>query len=115
MKNIVIFLVIACLAYACGGASQQGEKSAGHEVDPSKLVEVTLDVKGMTCTGCENSVIRALASLDGVYESEADFQEELVVVKFDPSLVSIEQITSAITRTGYQVQGEKAVDEAEPV
>jgi len=114
MKTILLFIAVAFLAYACGGGSQQAEKSAKPEIDPSQLVEVSLDVKGMTCTGCENSIVRALASLDGVYEADADFQKELVVVKFDPALVNIEQITDAITRTGYQVLGEKDHKPEEP-
>ncbi len=112
MKKLLYLIFVVMIAAACGNSSQN-QTSTAPDVEPDNLTEISLDVKGMTCSGCENSVKRSLGEQVGVYAAEASHESELVVVRFDPAAIGIDQITEAISRVGYKVVGEK-VEESEP-
>ena len=67
---------------------------------------LTLDVTGMTCSGCEAAVGRALQQLPGVDAVDASHAAHTVGVTFDPARVSRTQITERIAALGYTVRGE---------
>jgi copper chaperone CopZ len=64
---------------------------------------LTLTVTGMTCGGCENSVKRSLARLDGVGEVDASHADSRVVVRHDPARVTPAQIRDRIVACGFTV------------
>ena len=64
---------------------------------------VTLQVTGMACGGCANTVTQALQALPGVTEVNVSHSEATAEICFDPALVQIEQLKSAIERSGYKV------------
>ncbi len=64
-----------------------------------------LRVSGMTCSGCESRIDKALARLDGVRRSSADRGSGQVRVLFDPARVSQETVRSRIEHVGYTVTG----------
>lgn len=64
-------------------------------------------VEGMTCSGCERAIQKVISNLQGVKAANADVQTSTVSVQYDPSLVNIEQIRSAIARIGYRFVGER--------
>lgn len=63
----------------------------------------TLDVRGMTCEGCENAVRNALTRLDGVIKVEPDHAADRVALRFDEDRVSEDQIKERIKLAGYDV------------
>ena len=69
-------------------------------------MEVTLNVEGMTCEGCENSVKAGVESLEGISTVESSFEEGWTKVKYDKSTTTIAEIEGKITDTGYEVKGE---------
>jgi copper chaperone CopZ len=105
MKFLTTLIILALIAAGCGNSNPGSEQSTSNS-DPAEFTELHLDVKGMTCEGCENAVIGSLKRLDGVYASDASHEEELVTIKYDPDAVNVDQITEAITKTGYTVIGQ---------
>lgn len=69
---------------------------------PTEIIETTIDVKGMTCIGCEFSVERALKKLDGIIEVKADYKRGKVYVKFERDKITVDKIVDAINETGYE-------------
>ena len=67
------------------------------------MKQVELRVRGMTCTGCEQAIQRALGRLDGVVRSVADHRAEQVRVVFDPKRTSERAVRSCIEQAGYEV------------
>lgn len=65
--------------------------------------EHTITVEGMTCTGCEQSVQRAVGRLDGVETASADHTAGRVTVRFDGDIVSEDDIAARIQEAGYTV------------
>lgn len=74
----------------------------------SDIVEATLTIEGMTCTGCEYSVNHAINIQAGIIESDVSYEYGRVIVKFDKTKTSVEQLTKAIEKeTGYNVINKK--------
>jgi copper chaperone CopZ len=67
---------------------------------------VTLQVEGMTCTGCEQRVGKVLRRLEGVREASADHRTGQVRVRFDPAVTDRAALAAQIDVAGYQVAGD---------
>ena len=67
----------------------------------SSLAEVTLEVEGMTCPGCEATVEAVLSGVDGVVEADADRTTQTAVVRFDPQQATPQDLAEAINDQTY--------------
>ncbi|RME01458.1 MAG: copper chaperone [Calditrichaeota bacterium] len=110
MKNAKFFLTLSLVAamfafLACSGAdsskadSQVAAKAQVASNTPTKVV--SLDVSGMTCTGCEASVKMALRKIDGVKDVKASYKEGAATVTINPEKVKEEQLIQALDNIGY--------------
>ena len=63
-------------------------------------------IEGMTCSGCERTVSKVIANLEGVASSKADLKSSTVSVVYDPSKVTIDKIKNAVNGVGYKFVGE---------
>lgn len=68
------------------------------------VVTKVFTVPGMMCNNCKETVEGATLGLDGVLSSEVDLPNKTATVSFDPVKVSVETITTAIERTGFDVE-----------
>jgi copper chaperone CopZ len=64
-------------------------------------------VEGMTCSGCEKAIKKAVTNVNGVVDARADLASSTVSVEYNPSVTSIGEIKNAITRLGYKLVGER--------
>lgn len=64
-----------------------------------------IKIEGMHCHKCEQAIRGALAAQAGVHEVEVDFPSKQASVLFDPAVVSIKDLTMAVTAAGYKVGG----------
>ncbi len=67
------------------------------------MVEKTLTVPDMTCGHCKASIEGALEALGSV-RTEVVLEAKQVKVSFDPEVVALEAITTAIEDQGFDVQ-----------
>ena len=66
--------------------------------------EITeINVEGMSCSHCENSVKKAVGALNGVDKVSVDLANKKVTVEFDPGKVTGKSIMDAIEDQGYDV------------
>lgn len=68
----------------------------------------TLNIEGMTCASCVQTVEKATKKLPGVQESNVNLATEKLNISYDESLVSLQDIQEAVDKSGY-----KAVIETE--
>lgn len=73
-------------------------------VNQSDIQTADFEIKGMTCTGCEEHVKHGVNELDGIVEVTANYEKGSATVKFDQTKVSIAQIEEAINGTGYKAK-----------
>jgi copper chaperone len=62
-----------------------------------------LNVQGMSCQHCVHAVKSSVSVLPGVETVEVSLEKNLVTVGFDPGVISLRSITTAIEDQGYSV------------
>ena len=114
MRVIMILIIPVLLLGSCStSGSKSGTKSKNTEttevsIPAENLAHIHLEVKGMTCEGCENAVVAGINKLEGIQEATASHTDEEAVIVFDSSKTNQEEISEAIAEAGYSVKGEKA-------
>ena len=68
------------------------------------VVTKVFTVPGMMCNNCKETVEGASLGLPGVLSAEVNLPEKTATVSFDPAKASVEDITKAIERTGFEVE-----------
>lgn len=71
-------------------------------------MKIVLNVEGMACSHCELTVQDAVKKLDGIKKVKAKKRKKEVTVEFDENLTTVENISDAINKTGYEVKGQIA-------
>lgn len=69
---------------------------------------VELQVKGMSCTGCEQRISRVLERIEGVRRVEADHVSGRVRVRVGPGLTDRNLLAERIETVGYDVVSERS-------
>jgi mercuric ion transport protein len=106
MKKILSFTTIMLIMMACN-SSKDKHISAEAAIDSSRVTSIILNVEGMTCTGCEQTICKAVGQLPGVTGVTASFTDSSATVSFDSVLSSLDEITTVIEEAGYKVMAEK--------
>jgi len=65
--------------------------------------EIDLPITGMTCANCAATIDRVLRRKDGVQYVNVNYANENASIRFNPSLISENEITTAIKNAGYGV------------
>ena len=65
------------------------------------MEQYTLDVEGMSCTGCEESVTSAIKQVDGIHRAEADHETGTVDITGESN--SEDAVRESIYDAGYDV------------
>ena len=66
-----------------------------------------LEIQGLSCATCVGNVEEALLDLDGVSEASANFAADEGSVTYDPAVVSLSDIYTAIENAGYEPRRER--------
>lgn len=68
------------------------------------MEKMTLNVKGMSCGHCINSIEGSVGKLSGVTTVKVNLDSGTVSVEFNPNEVTIDKIKETIDDQGYDVQ-----------
>ena len=63
-----------------------------------------INVDGMSCQHCVNTIYEAVAKLNGLYSVKVELENKRVIVDYDPERVSIDTIKATIEDQGYNVK-----------
>jgi copper chaperone len=106
MKKLMILLMAVLLIAGCSTTTKKTDAAdTDVEASAAEWVEVSLNVEGMTCEGCENAIKAGVESLDGIAAVESSHEEGWTKVKYDKNTTSVKDIEAKITDTGYEVKG----------
>lgn len=61
-----------------------------------------LNIEGMTCASCAQTVEKATKNLEGVQEANVNLATEKLNISYDESKLSVEEIQSAVAQAGYK-------------
>jgi copper ion binding protein len=67
------------------------------------MTHKNIQVEGMTCGHCVETVTQAVNSLDGVTQVSVDLDKKQVSVDFDESRTDADAVSSKITEVGFEV------------
>ncbi|KZV22160.1 hypothetical protein F511_33790 [Dorcoceras hygrometricum] len=83
---------------------EEGLLSSYDRDNPSNLRRIQVNVTGMTCAACSNSVESALNGLNGVVKASVALLQNKADVTFDPALLQDEDIANAIEDAGFEAE-----------
>ncbi|GAB4324868.1 MAG: heavy metal translocating P-type ATPase [Promethearchaeota archaeon] len=72
------------------------------EIESKKKTK--LNIKGMHCASCAQTITRSLASTPGVRDAVVNFASEKAYVEFDPEVVAKRDLVKAVRDTGYDAE-----------
>ena len=67
------------------------------------MANQTLNVEGMTCGHCVQTIKEAVNNLVGISRVEVDLENKQVAVEYDKALVKLDSITDKIVEIGFKV------------
>ena len=67
------------------------------------MANQTLNVEGMTCDHCVQTIKEAVNNLVGISRVEVDLENKQVAVEYDKALVKLGSITDKIVEIGFEV------------
>lgn len=74
-------------------------------VQANNIVKAKMDIEGMSCTACEESVDYALKSENGVVSATSSYKTGTAYVEYDKTKVNPEQLKNAVEeKVGYKVK-----------
>lgn len=65
------------------------------------MIQIQLDIQGMSCASCARAVEKSVAALPGVLDASVNFAAETALIRYDESRTPISKITTAVTQAGY--------------
>jgi copper chaperone CopZ len=97
------FLTGILLIYGCNSRP-------GKALQPGELLKTEVSIGGMTCTGCEQTIMKSVGKMEGIASVTASFASGKALVEFYPSVTDTAKIRGAITGSGYTVTGFSKID-----
>ncbi len=92
------------------GIAIVGFTTIGYTTEEIKAeTEVVLDVKGMTCGGCESKVKTALMNCEGVTDCEVNWKESKAMVMVLTGSANTAEMIKAIEETGFSAESTEAI------
>ncbi len=68
------------------------------------MTHQVIQVEGMTCGHCVETVTEAVQSLQGIQKVTVDLDKKQVILDYDEQKVGLAGISAKITEVGFEVQ-----------
>jgi copper chaperone len=63
-----------------------------------------INVDGITCEHCVDTIKEAVEILDGIFSVDVDIEKKQVVVEFDEKIAKAEDLIDKIEEVGFKVR-----------
>ena len=117
MKFKFLLIPILILSFACQNNPKKEVQQAEEQTNTTEqqalanVAKVQINIEGMTCTGCENTIQNTVKEFDGVYTVSASHEQGIAVLEIDSTKVDISKIEEAINQVGYKATGHEKLSE----
>ena len=61
-----------------------------------------LDIRGMSCANCSQTITDAVQDLDGVSKASINYATDEGTIEYDPETTSLSNIYAAVDDAGYE-------------
>ncbi len=96
--------VIEALGYRVGPQVEPGEATGAGVTGVEKC---TLEIGGMSCASCAQTIEKSLKSVEGVKDAAVNFATSKATVEYDPGETGLQDLKKAVTDAGYRLVGNK--------
>ena len=62
-----------------------------------------INVNGMSCDHCVQTITKALTEVNGVASVQVDLEKKIVAVEFEENQTDLKTISNKITEVGFEV------------
>ncbi len=102
LKSIVVLFIIASnlMITSCTYFSKKPTKTI--IINEKDIVHSKINIKGMTCVGCEVTLENNLTKIDGVIDIKASHTNNEAIITYDSTKTNLKIITKTITNIGYK-------------
>jgi copper chaperone CopZ len=100
MKRLLSYATALMLFFACNSKEPVQQDAIASEIRYEKI-----NISGMSCTGCEETITTGITALEGVQEARADYVQGAAWITYDAARLDHDQLTHAIESRGYKVIG----------
>ena len=80
---------------------QKAVDNSGYELIAQEGTTQTFAIEGMTCASCAQTIEKAVAKLSGVDKASVNLATEKMQVSYNPSALSVADLTGAVSNSGY--------------
>ncbi len=67
------------------------------------MTTIQLNVQGMSCNGCAQSIERRLRTTAGVQDVSVNFQEAVAKITFDDTVTNLDMLAEVIESLGFEI------------
>ena len=75
--------------------------NSGYELIAQEGKTQTFAIEGMTCASCAQTIEKAVGKLSGVDKASVNLATEKMQVSYNPSAISVSDVTGAVSNSGY--------------
>lgn len=80
---------------------QKAVDNSGYELIAQEGKTQTFAIEGMTCASCAQTIEKAVGKLSGVDKASVNLATEKMQVSYNPSAISVYDVTGAVSNSGY--------------
>ena len=80
---------------------QKAVANSGYEMVTQEGTTQTFAIEGMTCASCAQTIEKAVGKLSGVDKASVNLATEKMQVSYNPSAISVSDVTGAVSNSGY--------------
>lgn len=80
---------------------QNAVDNSGYELIAQEGTTQTFAIEGMTCASCAQTIEKAVGKLSGVDKASVNLATEKMQVSYNPSAISVSDVTGAVSNSGY--------------
>lgn len=104
MTRVLIVALFAALTAAASVGCDGGEApvESGESVEVADHASVTLEVDGMDCVNCAQSIEESFDETDGVVAGSVDFGARTADVEYDPETLDESDIVNVVEEAGFE-------------
>lgn len=103
MKTLSFSLVVLIFLFAASVNAQ----SSVDKTQNKKSAKTTVNIDGMSCQSCVNSVEKQLGQIDGVIKYDVSLKKNEAVIEYDPKKVDEKKIEEKFKDSPYKVSAKK--------
>jgi copper chaperone CopZ len=101
LMAILVVISFAVLGNSCSSAQAGGSKTQAVDIQTSAV-----------CGTCKQTLEKAMSQAEGVSSSRLDLGNKVLTVEFDPGKMNADALRKLVTETGYDADGQPAVQTA---